>query len=124
MRLVFVLHLVLTFVYSLLVVHSPLVRNCIKNGTVEPSQYDKAVVFFHLDSKSHYPLPENILDQTKSVQLKSMQQNWLWGRSGYNWATVTKNGTTVKTGDVVSVSGKGRLKIGEINETKKMEICS
>ncbi|KAH0852508.1 hypothetical protein HID58_093963, partial [Brassica napus] len=36
-----------------------------------------------------------------------------------NWATVTKNGTTVKTGDVVSVSGKGRLKIGEINETKK-----
>ncbi|CAF1933329.1 hypothetical protein Bca4012_073815 [Brassica carinata] len=60
---------------------------------------------------SHYPLPENILDQTKSVQLKSMQQNWLWGRSGYNWATVTKNGTTVKTGDVVSVSGKGRLKV-------------
>ncbi|KFK35746.1 hypothetical protein AALP_AA4G031100 [Arabis alpina] len=36
-----------------------------------------------------------------------------------NWATITKNGTTVKTGDVVSVSGKGRLKIGEINETKK-----
>ncbi|CAN6997704.1 unnamed protein product [Brassica rapa subsp. trilocularis] len=36
-----------------------------------------------------------------------------------NWAPVTKNGTTVKTGDVVSVSGKGRLKIGEINETKK-----
>ncbi|CAN7048015.1 unnamed protein product [Brassica oleracea var. botrytis] len=60
---------------------------------------------------SHYPLPENILDQTKSVQLKSMQQNWLWGRSGYNWATVTKNGTTVKTGDVVSVSRKGRLKV-------------
>ncbi|CAN6885795.1 unnamed protein product [Brassica oleracea] len=60
---------------------------------------------------SHYPLPENILDQTKSIQLKSMQQNWLWGRSGYNWATVTKNGTTVKTGDVVSVSRKGRLKV-------------
>ncbi|CAH8363223.1 unnamed protein product [Eruca vesicaria subsp. sativa] len=36
-----------------------------------------------------------------------------------NWATVTKNGTAVKTGDIVSVSGKGRLKIGEINETKK-----
>ncbi|EOA38093.1 hypothetical protein CARUB_v10009559mg, partial [Capsella rubella] len=36
-----------------------------------------------------------------------------------NWATVTKNGTIVKTGDIVSVSGKGRLKIGEINETKK-----
>lgn len=36
-----------------------------------------------------------------------------------NWTTVTKNGTTLKTGDVVSVSGKGRLKIGEINSTKK-----
>ncbi|KAJ4875591.1 RNA-binding S4 domain protein [Raphanus sativus] len=35
-----------------------------------------------------------------------------------NWTTVTKNGTTVKTGDVVSVCGKERLKIGEINETK------
>ncbi|KAG5414524.1 hypothetical protein IGI04_002091 [Brassica rapa subsp. trilocularis] len=28
-----------------------------------------------------------------------------------NWATVTKNGTMVKTGDVVSVTGKGRLKV-------------
>ncbi|PON40050.1 Photosystem II S [Parasponia andersonii] len=36
-----------------------------------------------------------------------------------NWTPVTKNGTTLKTGDVVSVSGKGRLKIGEINSTKK-----
>ncbi|OVA07745.1 RNA-binding S4 domain [Macleaya cordata] len=36
-----------------------------------------------------------------------------------NWSPVTKNGTTLKTGDVVSVSGKGRLKIGEINTTKK-----
>ncbi|KAI4321865.1 hypothetical protein MLD38_035196 [Melastoma candidum] len=36
-----------------------------------------------------------------------------------NWTTVTKNGTTLKTGDMVSVSGKGRLKIGEINQTKK-----
>ncbi|KAK0601597.1 hypothetical protein LWI29_025697 [Acer saccharum] len=36
-----------------------------------------------------------------------------------NWNTVTKNGTTLKTGDIVSVSGKGRLKIGEINRTKK-----
>ncbi|XP_038689654.1 putative RNA-binding protein YlmH isoform X2 [Tripterygium wilfordii] len=27
-----------------------------------------------------------------------------------NWTTVTKNGITLKTGDVVSVSGKGRLK--------------
>ncbi|XP_010535083.1 PREDICTED: uncharacterized protein LOC104810464 [Tarenaya hassleriana] len=36
-----------------------------------------------------------------------------------NWLTVTKNGTTLKTGDIVSVSGKGRLKIGEINTTKK-----
>ncbi|KAL2483538.1 RNA-binding S4 domain-containing protein [Forsythia ovata] len=36
-----------------------------------------------------------------------------------NWSTVTKNNTTIKTGDIISVSGKGRLKIGEINTTKK-----
>lgn len=36
-----------------------------------------------------------------------------------NWTPVTKNGTTLKTGDIVSVSGKGRLKIGEINTTKR-----
>ncbi|TQD74326.1 hypothetical protein C1H46_040143 [Malus baccata] len=36
-----------------------------------------------------------------------------------NWTPVTKNGATLKTGDVVSVRGKGRLKIGEINPTKK-----
>ncbi|KAK4420369.1 hypothetical protein Salat_1987200 [Sesamum alatum] len=36
-----------------------------------------------------------------------------------NWATVMKNNTTVRTGDIVSVSGKGRLKIGEINSTRK-----
>ncbi|XP_010675522.1 uncharacterized protein LOC104891514 [Beta vulgaris subsp. vulgaris] len=36
-----------------------------------------------------------------------------------NWSTVTKNGATLKTGDMVSVSGCGRLKIGEIITTKK-----
>lgn len=36
-----------------------------------------------------------------------------------NWTPITKNGTTLKTGDLVSVSGQGRLKIGEINTTKK-----
>ncbi|CAA7408599.1 unnamed protein product [Spirodela intermedia] len=36
-----------------------------------------------------------------------------------NWSPVTKNGATLKTGDVVSVSGKGRLKVGEIVATKK-----
>ncbi|KAF8391335.1 hypothetical protein HHK36_023639 [Tetracentron sinense] len=36
-----------------------------------------------------------------------------------NWTPVMKNGNTLKTGDIVSVSGKGRLKIGEINTTKK-----
>ncbi|XWS28018.1 hypothetical protein CRYUN_Cryun25bG0030000 [Craigia yunnanensis] len=36
-----------------------------------------------------------------------------------NWSTVTKNGTILRTGDIVSVSGKGRLKIGEINTTRK-----
>ncbi|KAF9590004.1 hypothetical protein IFM89_030154 [Coptis chinensis] len=36
-----------------------------------------------------------------------------------NWSLVTKNGATLKTGDIISVSGKGRLKIGEINTTRK-----
>ncbi|KAJ6824322.1 uncharacterized protein M6B38_382605 [Iris pallida] len=36
-----------------------------------------------------------------------------------NWSPVLKNGTTLKTGDIVSVSGKGRLKVGEITTTKK-----
>ncbi|XP_011628804.1 uncharacterized protein LOC18448901 [Amborella trichopoda] len=36
-----------------------------------------------------------------------------------NWNPATKNGATLKTGDTVSISGKGRLKIGEITETKK-----
>nr|GFB92423.1 putative RNA-binding protein YlmH isoform X1 [Tanacetum cinerariifolium] len=36
-----------------------------------------------------------------------------------NWVTVTKNNTTIRSGDLISVSGKGRLKIGEVNETKK-----
>ncbi|XP_014492568.1 uncharacterized protein LOC106754998 isoform X2 [Vigna radiata var. radiata] len=36
-----------------------------------------------------------------------------------NWIPVTTKGNTLKSGDIVSVSGKGRLKIGEINSTKK-----
>lgn len=36
-----------------------------------------------------------------------------------NWSTITKNGTTLKTGDVVSVSGKGRLKVSFHNFKKK-----
>ncbi|CAM8992202.1 unnamed protein product [Rhodiola kirilowii] len=36
-----------------------------------------------------------------------------------NWSTVTKNGFPLKTGDIVSVSGLGRIQIGEINETRK-----
>ncbi|KAM5586051.1 putative RNA-binding protein YlmH [Rosa sericea] len=36
-----------------------------------------------------------------------------------NWTPVTKNGATLKAGDIVSVRGKGRLKIGEINTTRK-----
>nr|CAD1833998.1 unnamed protein product [Ananas comosus var. bracteatus] len=36
-----------------------------------------------------------------------------------NWSPVMKNGATLKTGDIVSVSGKGRLKIGEIATTRK-----
>lgn len=36
-----------------------------------------------------------------------------------NWATVTKSNTTMKAGDIISVSGKGRLKVGEITSTRK-----
>uniref|UniRef100_A0A0E0FT32 RNA-binding S4 domain-containing protein n=1 Tax=Oryza nivara TaxID=4536 RepID=A0A0E0FT32_ORYNI len=36
-----------------------------------------------------------------------------------NWSPVSKNGVTLKAGDVVSVSGMGRLKIGEIVTTRK-----
>ncbi|XP_020585677.1 uncharacterized protein LOC110027964 [Phalaenopsis equestris] len=36
-----------------------------------------------------------------------------------NWSQVMKNGTILKTGDIVSVSGKGRLKIGEIKTTRR-----
>ncbi|CAN1335320.1 Putative RNA-binding protein YlmH [Linum perenne] len=41
------------------------------------------------------------------------------GNVRVNWSTVTKNNTSLKSGDMVSVSGKGRLKIGEVNSTKK-----
>eukprot|EP00262_Sarcandra_glabra_P008999 TRINITY_DN22974_c0_g1_i1.p1 TRINITY_DN22974_c0_g1~~TRINITY_DN22974_c0_g1_i1.p1 ORF type:complete len:310 (+),score=62.02 TRINITY_DN22974_c0_g1_i1:131-1060(+) len=41
------------------------------------------------------------------------------GEVRVNWVPVTKNGTTLKTGDIVSVSGKGRLKIGDITTTRK-----
>ncbi|CAJ2659793.1 unnamed protein product [Trifolium pratense] len=36
-----------------------------------------------------------------------------------NWIPITSKGTTIKSGDLVSVSGLGRLKIGEVNTTKK-----
>ncbi|KAI5411866.1 hypothetical protein KIW84_056800 [Lathyrus oleraceus] len=36
-----------------------------------------------------------------------------------NWIPITTKGTTIKSGDLVSVSGMGRLKIGEVNTTKK-----
>ncbi|KAG8386323.1 hypothetical protein BUALT_Bualt03G0137000 [Buddleja alternifolia] len=36
-----------------------------------------------------------------------------------NWTNVMKSNTTVRTGDIISVSGKGRLKIGEIHSTRK-----
>ncbi|XP_062206850.1 uncharacterized protein LOC133908727 isoform X2 [Phragmites australis] len=36
-----------------------------------------------------------------------------------NWTPVLKNGVTLKSGDIVSVSGMGRLKIGDIVATRK-----
>ncbi|MCD7466604.1 hypothetical protein HAX54_003446 [Datura stramonium] len=40
-----------------------------------------------------------------------------------NWSTVTKSNTTIKTGDMISVSGEGRLKIGEISSTRKRKFA-
>ncbi|KAM0919186.1 hypothetical protein ACQ4PT_008383 [Festuca glaucescens] len=42
-----------------------------------------------------------------------------YGDVRVNWSVVTKSGATLKAGDVVSVSGLGRLKIGEIVTTKR-----
>ncbi|KAJ4768458.1 RNA-binding S4 domain-containing protein [Rhynchospora pubera] len=53
------------------------------------------------------------LSRTKLVNLISN------GDVRVNWSTVRKNGVALKTGDVVSVSGMGRLKIGEISTTRK-----
>ncbi|KAI4322949.1 hypothetical protein L6164_022595 [Bauhinia variegata] len=41
------------------------------------------------------------------------------GNVRVNWTPVKTKGTTLKTGDIVSISGMGRLKIGEINTTRK-----
>ncbi|GLJ17159.1 hypothetical protein SUGI_0297110 [Cryptomeria japonica] len=36
-----------------------------------------------------------------------------------NWNEISKNGTTLKTGDIISIKGKGRVKLGEIKSTRK-----
>lgn len=36
-----------------------------------------------------------------------------------NWSEVTKNGTLLKTGDIISIKGKGRVQLGEIKTTRK-----
>ncbi|KAG0456256.1 hypothetical protein HPP92_024044 [Vanilla planifolia] len=41
------------------------------------------------------------------------------GEVRLNWSLVLKNGTLLKPGDIVSINGKGRLKIGKISITKK-----
>ncbi|KAL8141317.1 hypothetical protein V2J09_007338 [Rumex salicifolius] len=53
------------------------------------------------------------ISRTKLVDLISK------GDVRVNWNTALKNGAILRIGDVVSVSGMGRLKIGEINVTKK-----
>lgn len=53
------------------------------------------------------------ISRTKLVDLISK------GDVRVNWNTALKNGAILRTGDVVSVSGLGKLKIGEINTTKK-----
>lgn len=41
------------------------------------------------------------------------------GNVRVNWKEVTKNGFTVKSGDIISVNQKGRVEVGEINTTRK-----
>ncbi|KAE8125804.1 hypothetical protein FH972_020577 [Carpinus fangiana] len=41
------------------------------------------------------------------------------GEVRVNWKPISKNNTPLKTGDIVSVSGRGRLKIGETRTTRK-----
>ncbi|KAH7442012.1 hypothetical protein KP509_03G066700 [Ceratopteris richardii] len=41
------------------------------------------------------------------------------GNVRVNWKQVTKNGFLVKSGDMVSVTQKGRVEVGEIRETRK-----
>lgn len=36
-----------------------------------------------------------------------------------NWSEVTKNGALLKTGDIISIKGKGRVQLGEIKTTRK-----
>eukprot|EP00271_Cylindrocystis_brebissonii_P019923 TRINITY_DN6346_c0_g1_i1.p1 TRINITY_DN6346_c0_g1~~TRINITY_DN6346_c0_g1_i1.p1 ORF type:complete len:353 (-),score=43.34 TRINITY_DN6346_c0_g1_i1:389-1447(-) len=41
------------------------------------------------------------------------------GQVRLNWRAITKSGTLLKTGDMVSVRGKGRIQVGDITMTKK-----
>lgn len=41
------------------------------------------------------------------------------GNVRVNWREATKNGTLLKTGDIISIKGKGRVQLGEIKTTRK-----
>ncbi|KAL0743461.1 hypothetical protein Bca4012_084974 [Brassica carinata] len=67
-------------------------------GIPEPSRNE-----YLATANGHYPLPENLLDQTKSFQLKSMQQNWLNSPKGQEMFEFRKSLPAYK---VVVVSGE------------------
>lgn len=56
----------------------------------------------------------NVISPISYVKLSIWTWNCYMSSSGdvrVNWTPITKNGTILKTGDIVSVSGKGRLKV-------------
>lgn len=45
------------------------------------------------------------------------------GNVRVNWKTITQSSYNVKAGDLISLRGKGRVEVGEINMTKKNAIA-
>jgi len=41
------------------------------------------------------------------------------GEVRVNWKEITSSSHAVKSGDLISIRGKGRLEVGEVNVTKK-----
>lgn len=60
-------------------------------------------------ASNHVTIPFFLIIPTSAFHV------YIWYNSGgdvkVNWKEVTKNGLSLKTGDVVSVRGKGRLEV-------------